>query len=67
MPYNTYTAKDIDRLRSRDVNLNEIEKIAINRIIRESAPSTCFIDSIDIKPERLTIELETIHPDVKVV
>jgi ribonuclease HII len=61
------TAKDIDRLRSRDVNLNEIEKIAINRIIRESAPSTCFIDSIDIKPERLTIELETIHPDVKVV
>ena len=54
-------------LRSRDVNLNEIEKIAMNRIIRESEPSTCFIDSMDIKPERLTIELETMHPDVKVV
>ncbi|MDD3752975.1 MAG: ribonuclease HII [Methanobacterium sp.] len=61
------TAKDIDMLRSRDVNLNEIEKIAMNRIIRESEPSTCFIDSMDIKPERLTIELETMHPDVKVV
>ncbi|MCC7550055.1 MAG: ribonuclease HII, partial [Methanobacterium sp.] len=30
------TAKDIDMLRSRDVNLNEIEKIAINRIIGSS-------------------------------
>ncbi|BDZ70390.1 ribonuclease HII [Methanobacterium petrolearium] len=61
------TAKDIDMLRSRDVNLNEIEKIAINRIIGKSSPSTCFIDSMDVKPERLTGELEAIHPEVKVV
>ncbi|BDZ67577.1 ribonuclease HII [Methanobacterium ferruginis] len=61
------TAKDIDMLRSRDVNLNEIEKIAINRIIGSSNPSTCFIDSMDVKPERLTSELETMHPDLKVV
>jgi ribonuclease HII len=61
------TAKDIDMLRSRDVNLNEIEKIAINRIIGSSNPSTCFIDSMDVKPERLTNELETMHPDLKVV
>ncbi len=61
------TAKDIDLLRSRDVNLNEIEKIAINRIIKESNPTTCFIDSMDVKPERLKRELETMHPDVKVL
>ena len=61
------TAKDIDMLRSRDINLNEIEKIAINRIIGKSTPSTCFIDSMDVKPERLTSELETMHPKVKVV
>ena len=60
------TAKDIDMMRSRDVNLNEIEKIAINRIIGESSPSSCFIDSMDVKPERLTSQLETIHPEVKV-
>ncbi|OPX60667.1 MAG: Ribonuclease HII [Methanobacterium sp. PtaB.Bin024] len=61
------TAKDIDMLRSRNINLNEIEKIAINRIIGKSHPSTCFIDSMDVKPERLTNELETMHPEVKVV
>ncbi|MDY9923776.1 ribonuclease HII [Methanobacterium sp.] len=61
------TAHDIDTLRSRDVNLNEIEKIAINRIIGESNPSTCFIDSMDVKPERLTSELETMHSEVRVV
>jgi len=61
------TAHDIDKLRSRDVNLNEIEKIAINRIIGESNPSTCFIDSMDVKPERLTSELETMHSEVRVV
>ena len=61
------TAQDIDMLRSRDVNLNEIEKIAMNRIISKSGPSTCFIDSMDVKPERLTRELETLHPEVKVI
>lgn len=61
------TAKDIDMLRSREVNLNEIEKIAMNRIISKFGPSTCFIDSMDVKPERLTRELETIHPEVKVI
>jgi len=61
------TARDIDTMRARDINLNEIEKIAINRIIGSSNPSTCFIDSMDVKPERLTHELETMHPELKVV
>ena len=61
------TAQDIDNLRARNVNLNEIEKLAINRIIAESTPDTCFIDSMDVKPERLTHELETMHPPLRVV
>lgn len=61
------TAHDIDTLRSRDVNLNEIEKIAINRIIGDANPSTCFIDSMDVKPERLTSELETMHSQLRVI
>ncbi len=61
------TAKDIDMLRSREVNLNEIEKIAMNRIIGDSDSSICFIDSMDVKPERLTSEIETMHPELKVV
>lgn len=61
------TAQDIDMLRSRDVNLNEIEKIAINRIIGNSNPSTCYIDSMDVKPERLASDLESLHPQLNVI
>lgn len=61
------TARDIDTLRSRDVNLNEIEKIAINQIIGNSNSSTCFIDSMDVKPERLASELESRHSQLNVV
>jgi ribonuclease HII len=60
-------AKDIDLLRSKDVNLNQIEKIAINRIIGDADPATCLIDCMDVNPERLTRELEGMHPEVKVV
>jgi ribonuclease HII len=60
-------AKDIDLLRSKDVNLNQIEKIAINRIIDDADAATCLIDCMDVKPERLTFELEFMHPKLKVV
>lgn len=63
----TITARDIDTLRSRDVNLNEIEKLAINQIIGNSKASTCFIDSMDVKPERLASELESMHSQLRVV
>jgi ribonuclease HII len=61
------TAKDIDLLRSKDINLNQIEKIAINRIIGDADPSTCLIDCMDVNPERLTMELESMHPKLKVI
>jgi ribonuclease HII len=61
------SAADIDLLRSKDVNLNEIEKIAMRKIIGDSKPDVSFIDCIDIKPERFTIEIEKFQDNLKVV
>lgn len=61
------TAKDIDLLRSKDVNLNQIEKIGMNKIISAANPHTCLVDSMDVKPERLSQELEEVNPGIKVI
>ncbi len=61
------SAADIDLLRSKDVNLNEIEKIAMRKIIGDSKPDVSFIDCIDIKPERFTSEIEKFQNNLKVV
>ena len=47
------TAQDIDNLRAKDVNLNEIEKIAMIKIIEKMKPDAVIIDSLDVKPKRL--------------
>lgn len=46
------SAQDIDDLRARDVNLNEIEKIAMARIISKIQPEKAIVDAVDIKAER---------------
>lgn len=61
------TAHDIDFLRSQDVNLNEIEKIAMQKIIKKSGAAISIIDCIDVKPERFKNEIENIFPDLKVI
>ena len=61
------TAQDIDLLRSKDVNLNEIEKIAMKKIIGDSEPDISIIDCIDIKPKRFKAEIETYKENLKVV
>jgi ribonuclease HII len=61
------TAQDIDLLRSKDVNLNEIEKIAIKKIIGELEPDKVIIDSMDVKPERLKSEVEGYRENLEVV
>ncbi len=61
------TAQDIDLLRSKDVNLNEIEKIAIKKIIGELEPDKVIIDSMDVKPERLKFEVEGYRENLEVV
>lgn len=61
------TAKDIDILRSKDVNLNQIEKIAIQKIIGMAKPNLCIIDCIDINPDRFKREIESYSEDLKVI
>lgn len=61
------TAQDIDLLRSKDVNLNQIEKIAIKKIIGELKPDKAIIDSMDVKPERLKSEVEGYRENLEVV
>ena len=61
------TAKDIDILRSKAVNLNQMEKIAIRKIMGTAEPDICFIDCIDIKPERFKSEIESFSEDLTVI
>ena len=61
------TAKDIDNLRAKDVNLNEIEKIAMLKIIDSLDADCIIIDSVDVKPERLEKEIKSAFNDVKVI
>lgn len=61
------TAKDIDNLRAKNVNLNEIEKIAMLKIIDKLDTDCIIIDSVDVKPERLQKEINSIIGDVKVI
>ena len=61
------SAADIDLLRSKDINLNEIEKIAMRKIIGDSKPDVSFIDCIDVKPERFRNEIEKFQDNLKVV
>lgn len=61
------TAKDIDNLRSKDVNLNEIEKIAMLKIIDNLDTDCIIIDSVDVKPKRLEGEIKSITKDIKVI
>ena len=61
------SANDIDLLRSKDVNLNEIEKIAMRKIIGDSKPDISYIDCIDVKPERFKNEIEKFQDKLKVI
>jgi ribonuclease HII len=61
------TAQDIDLLRASEVNLNEIEKIGMRKIIGKSDADACYVDCFDVKPERFRNELESFFPELKVV
>ncbi|MBE2900352.1 ribonuclease HII [Methanothermobacter thermautotrophicus] len=60
------SASDIDRMREMGFNLNEIEKIAIKRIIAEARPDRVIIDSVDVKPERLEEEIRSHFGEIEV-
>ncbi|REE28338.1 RNase HII [Methanothermobacter defluvii] len=61
------SASDIDRMRERGFNLNDIEKIAIKRIIAEAQPERVIIDSVDVKPERLAEEIRSHFGEIEVI
>lgn len=54
------SAQDIDNLRAKEINLNEIEKIGMMKIIKSSTFDKAIIDSVDIYPERLTNSIKDI-------
>ncbi|MGB9979220.1 ribonuclease HII [Methanobacterium sp.] len=60
-------AKDIDNLRAKDVNLNEIEKIAMKKVIGHFDPDVAYIDCLDIKPQRFCDEMESVKENLKVI
>lgn len=60
-------AMDIDNLRAKDVNLNEIEKIAMKKVIALSNPDMAYIDCLDIKPQRFCDEMESFREGLSVI
>ena len=52
------SAKDIDILRAKGVNLNQIEKLAMMRIMAKLKADRIIIDSLDIKEGRLEEEMQ---------
>lgn len=61
------TARDIDNLRSKNVNLNEIEKLAMKKIISDCEPDIAVIDCMDVKPRRFKAEIENYKENLRVV
>ncbi|MGZ7107932.1 MAG: ribonuclease HII [Methanobacterium sp.] len=60
-------AMDIDNLRAKGINLNEIEKIAIKKVIGLSKPDIAYIDCLDVKPQRFCAEMENFRDNLKVI
>lgn len=46
------TAREIDELRASGVNLNEIEKNAMESILLKLKPEKAIVDAVDVKAER---------------
>jgi ribonuclease HII len=60
-------AHDIDVLRNNEVNLNQIEKLGMRKIIEKAGADTCIVDCFDIKLERFKNELEGYYPHLNVI
>ena len=46
------TARQIDEMRADVINLNEIEKNAMEELILRLKPEKAIVDAVDVKPER---------------
>lgn len=54
------TAEDIDKLRANGVNLNEIEKIGMEKILSHFKPEKAIVDAVDVKAERFEKNLSAV-------
>ena len=61
------SAQDIDNLRAKDVNLNEIEKIAMIKLIKKLQPDCAILDAVDVKPKRFELEVQNIVGDINII
>lgn len=46
------SAREIDEMRAEGINLNEIEKNAMESILRKINPEKAIVDAVDVKAER---------------
>ncbi len=53
-----YSAQDIDSLRAKGVNLNEIERKGMQELILKLKSDMVIVDAVDVKPERFQDKLE---------
>lgn len=51
------SAQDIDNLRANGVNLNDIEKNAMIKIINKIKPDKAILDAVDIKEDRFQYQI----------
>ena len=55
-----YSASDIDSLRAKGVNLNEIERKGMQELILKLKSDMVIVDAVDVKPERFQDKLERV-------
>lgn len=61
------SAKDIDLMRAKGINLNEIERLAMKRIIRNLDADKIIIDALDVKEGRLQDQMQEFAGPDKIV
>ncbi len=61
------SAKDIDIMRAKGVNLNQIEKLAMMKIIKKLDADKIIIDALDVKEGRLKEEMQNFAGNDKLV
>ncbi|MBO5152183.1 MAG: ribonuclease HII [Methanobrevibacter sp.] len=52
-----YSAQDIDELRAKGVNLNEIERKGMQELIQKLDFDEAIVDAVDVKPQRFEDKL----------
>ena len=53
-----YSAQDIDNLRAKGVNLNEIERKGMQELIQKLDFDEAIVDAVDVKPQRFQDKLQ---------